>query len=132
MLLALAEQGCHDLAVVPSDDLHLVPWAHLLADALPTRCALRVHPSGSTRARRGRQADGQADTQRGANARALGAGPPLAGQRVRSAHHLPAIKTCRRATLSCCVLGPIDVVLGEALGFYRPASATRPSLAPAG
>ena len=45
------------------------------------------------------------------------AGLMLATDRVLCAHDLPSIKTCRRVLLSTCVLGQVDEVLGEALGF---------------
>lgn len=45
------------------------------------------------------------------------AGLLVGADRVLSAHDLPRIRTCHRVILSCCVLGRVDEVHTEAMGF---------------
>ena len=177
LLRSLAERGLTDVSLVPSDDLHLIPWGHVLTPKLPVQCTLTVYPNSGAWARR-RVIDSRAliepprwavaayaaaesprplpwvevelrlserlwhDTSprmqylnarqpqaEGINAlMGMGhggapgqnlarAGLMLSADHVLSAHDLPAIRTCRRALLSCCVLGQTDDAFGEALGF---------------
>lgn len=177
VLRSLAERGFTDVSLVPSDDLHLVPWGHVLTPQLPAQCTLTVYPNSGAWARL-RMIDGRASIEpplwavaahaaadslrplpwveielrlserlwhgtsprmqrldarqpqaEGVNAlMGMGhgsapgqnlarAGLMLSADRVLSAHDLPAIRTCRRALLSCCVLGQTDDAFGEALGF---------------
>ena len=39
------QHGWRSLCIVPSDDLHFVPWAHELEGERPPECALAVYPS---------------------------------------------------------------------------------------
>lgn len=54
MVALLQRQGLVRLALVPADDLHLVPWNHLADRHLPAAAPLRVYPSVGAWWRRGR------------------------------------------------------------------------------
>ena len=174
---SLAAQGATEFALVPTGDLHLLPWSFALAGDLPAGCTLTTYPDCAAFARHGAgpapknvgqvrwavAAQPNADSQRrlpwagvelqlsrqlwlddGAAMTMLDAHQPraenvnallgighgvapgqnlacagllMADQKVLTAHQLTAVKTCRRVLLSCCVLGQIDTVAGEALGF---------------
>jgi hypothetical protein len=180
LLHRLVEQGLDDLSIVPSADLHLLPYHQMLESTLAhTGGTLSVYPSCGAWAQHqvldtsvalqhsapawAVVAEGLLDdvaplhwavlerrlTQRlWAEAPAplqtlaaaalhadgvtaligIGHGSAPAdnpartglrvGQgRVLSAHDLPRIHTCHRVILSCCVLGRVDEVHSEAMGF---------------
>ena len=178
----LAATGCRDVALVPSGDLHLLPWLDAVGDRLtdgmrlvqypnagawarwtlappadsaaaaeePLRWALLAADKGAAApplqwagleqalAQRLLQSHGAPSLRRpqdtsfdmhgvnavlaiGHGAAPLGnmarAGLLLADGHVFSAHDLPRIHSARCVLMSCCVLGCIDEVMGEAMGF---------------
>lgn len=175
----LASAGCTQLSLVPSEDLHLMPFHELLEDLLSrTGARLAVYPSCGAWARNTVLAGGRprrGETVRWALAAPasaadkeplpwvaverllslrlwgpgsgivqlppehpvahgvsalLGMGhghaaddnPALAGLllapgKLLSGHDLPSIRTCRLVLLSCCVLGRVDEVHAEPMGF---------------
>lgn len=172
--------GVQDIALVPSADLHLLPYRELLGPWLQAGpCRLSVWPScgacaqklaraappgtrrkprdivwavAATQQTPGPQAlpwvvveqmlttrlwghdrlrvlDPARPSAQGVSA-LLGMGhgwaPPgnpakagllLGGERVLGAHDLTSIRHCDQVLLSCCVLGRVDEIHGEAMGF---------------
>lgn len=60
LLPALQRRGLHRLALVPADDLHVVPWNHLADGARPGAPPLRVYPNCGAWWRRPRARSGPA------------------------------------------------------------------------
>lgn len=61
LLESLAEEGCNEVGLVPSDGLHLVPWTHFAQTAAPPGCSVEVYPSCGAWARSRPPADADAD-----------------------------------------------------------------------
>ncbi len=175
LIESLKERGLNEFALVPSADLHLLPYHHLLGPTLRNFGArLSVWPSCGALAQHGLQGrsgrrvpvwalaayaalQGSAPLQwveferslalrlwgkdrvkllgahqsraRGIDA-LLGIGHGcalplpsaeaglLSGEgHVLGAHDLPAVRTCHHVILSCCVLGQVQEVHTEAMGF---------------